>query len=82
MADEYLGRAIIDIKQAAKNKITPNFFNENVSDNYKKEIPKPDWYPIRFSNDETMPITGQILCSFVFVPGDSVFEPIRNQKIQ
>lgn len=58
MADEYLGRAIINLKDAAKNQMTPNFFNENVSDQVKNSIPKPDWYPIRFSNDESMPITG------------------------
>lgn len=48
--DIYLGRAIINLSEAA-NSVGPNFFTERLDTTQADSIPKPKWYPIRFGND-------------------------------
>jgi len=66
--DDYMGSAVIDLKQAS------TYFH---SVNFKKELnecPQPTWHKIRETLKPDSKECGEILCSFVVVPDKFNFQ--------
>lgn len=73
LKDVYLGRAVIRLTEAATNEFPYEGFTAQLTDQQVRQIPKPKWHPIRLGNDESQPVTGKVLCSFLVTPGDQTF---------
>ena len=71
-SDDFMGRAVIHLKDASVNKyITREDKFEPAGLN---RPPEPKWHQIRRNNQPDGPPCGEILCSFVFVDDDYLFE--------
>ena len=68
-SDDFLGRAVIYLKDASTN--LTNMMNEDEA--ACNEVPKPIWHDIRVGFDESTPACGQVLCSFVVARDDFDF---------
>jgi len=62
-SSQFLGRATIFMKDYSRS----------------HEIPKPKWYDFKFGIEKNSPSCGQVLCSFTFVPEDTVLQPAIQQ---
>ena len=69
--DDYLGRAVIYLKDASSN-LSEGGGGED--DAHCNRIPQPKWHDIRVGFDETQPPCGQVLCSFIIARDDFDFE--------
>ena len=69
--DDYLGRAVVYLKDASSN-LTMNEGGDE--DAYCNIIPEPKWHDIRIGFDETQPPCGQVLCSFIIARDDFDFQ--------
>jgi len=67
-SDDYLGRAVIYLKDAKTNL---DYGDDEARCN---EVPKPAWHDIRIGFDESTPPCGQVLCSFVVARDDFDFQ--------
>ena len=66
--DDYLGRAVIYLKDASSN------LTMGEDEAYCNTMPKPKWHDIRVGFDETQPPCGQILVSFIIARDDFEFQ--------
>ena len=66
--DNYIGRAVIKLADAASN------LSEENKDLDCDSVPRPKWHPIRIGFDEKSPIAGEILCSFIIADSDFNFK--------
>lgn len=74
--DDYLGRAVIYLKDAASN------LEFGDDDEECNRVPKPKWHDIRIGFDESTPPCGQVLCSFIIARDDFNFEtPARYMNL-
>ena len=56
---------------------------EGKVDELNNSIPKPKWHPMRIGFDESAPVQGEILCSFVIAQPDFSFDiPAKHLKLQ
>jgi hypothetical protein len=67
---DYLGRCTVFLNDASTNLKMDNISNEKANGN---EIPRPKWHDIRMGFDESLPASGQVLCSFAVVRDDFDF---------
>jgi hypothetical protein len=76
---DFLGRCTVHFKDAATN-LKSLTIDEKTKNN---EIPKPTWHDIKMGFDDSLPASGQILCSFAIVPDDFDFEtPTKYLRLQ
>ena len=71
-SDDFMGRAVIHLKDASVNKYITR--EDKFEPAGLKRPPEPKWHQIRRNNQPDGPPCGEILCSFVFVDDDYLFE--------
>lgn len=71
-SDDFMGRAVIHLKDASVTKYITR--EDKVEPPNLNKPPEPKWHQIRRNNQPNGPPCGEILCSFVFVDDDYLFD--------